>query len=249
MKRWCIYTDILGFSHFWEYDQYRAITAVKAQIRAIFQIGAKVYPSSPKRLFVHQMGGDGLAIVSEGHEQSLERPIAIAVALLRHIATNGSFASAAIEEGDNAHVSGWYPEEMEITDCGIVSLGDGLMTLSSSVMGTTMIRVYHLNNDRPSEPFLTISENCLDRIPEDMDIRVTESDGKRIWSINWLQYELTILSDIRDKTGISIPSAEFINQKIKRYSSQNTDIRDKEKNSSQTSRYSGVIHRILQQLN
>ena len=231
MKRWCIYTDILGFSHLWEYDQFRAITAVKGQIRAIFQIGTKVYPSSSKRLFVHQMGGDGLAIVSEVTEQSLERPIAIAVALLGHIATTGSFASAAIEEGDNEHISGWYPEEMYITDSGYVSLGEGLMTLSSSVMGTAIIRAYHLNNHGPSGPFLTISENCLDRVPEDMDIRETRSNGKRIWSINWLQNESTFLSDIRDKTGISIPSAEDINQKMKEYCLQNPEIRDKWKDS------------------
>ena len=227
MKRWCIYTDILGFSHLWEYDQFRAITAVKGQIRAIFQIGTKVYPSGSKRLFVHQMGGDGLAIVSEGPEQSLERPIAISVALLRHIATSGLFGSAAIEEGDNAHVSGWYPEDMEITDCGGVSLGEGLMTLSSSVMGTAIIRAYHLNNHGPSGPFLTISENRRDRVPEDMDIRETGSNGKRIWSINWLQYESMLLSDIRDKTGISIPSAKDINQKMKEYCLQNPEVRDK----------------------
>lgn len=231
MKRWCIYTDILGFSRLWEYDQFRAITAVKGQIQAIFQIGTKVYQSGSKRLFVHQMGGDGLAIVSEGPEQSLERPIAIAVALLRHITTSGLFASAAIEEGDNEHISGWYPEEMYITDSRYVSLGEGLMTLSSSVMGTTIISAYHLNSHGPSRPFLTISENCLDRVPEDVDIRETRRKGKRIWSINWLQNESTFLSDIRDKTGISIPSAEDINQKMKEYCLQNPEIRDKWKDS------------------
>ncbi len=199
--------------------------AVEAQLRAIFQIGTKVYPTSSERLLVHQMGGDGLAVVSEASEHSLERPIAIAVALMRHITTAGVFASAAIGEGDFAHIGGWHPKELEINDCGRILLGEGLMTLSTSVMGTALLRAYELDSACPSGPFLMISENDRDRIPDGLDVRETTS--KNTLSINWLQTELAELSTICQKTDIDLHSAETIRQKMKDYCSQNIDIGDK----------------------
>ena len=65
--------------------------------------------------------GDGFAIVSEFREESLERPIAIAIALMRCVATTGAFAAAAIAEGEHADITGCYPREVtENTDNGIV---------------------------------------------------------------------------------------------------------------------------------
>ena len=116
---------------------------------AIYRIGTYVYPDerseTGERLFVHQTG-DGFAILSDFHEYSLERPIAIATALMRYVvASTGNFASASISEGGFADISNCYPEELRrcLNGGSRTNLGSGIMTLFP-VMGTALIRAYKL---------------------------------------------------------------------------------------------------------
>lgn len=114
MPRWCIYIDILGFGGLWESDMTKALRTLRELMNAIIQIGKQVYPIEGDRLFVHQVG-DGFAIVSDFHEDSLERPISIAITLMRHVvAYTGYFASAAIAEGDFSGIRSCYPEEVSL---------------------------------------------------------------------------------------------------------------------------------------
>src|SRR3546814_2618939 len=77
----------------------------------IYAIGNKVYTDDGDRLFAHQFG-DGFVIVGDFHEEALDRCVAIAVALMRHIATSGCLARAAVAEGDFADYSGCWPKEI-----------------------------------------------------------------------------------------------------------------------------------------
>ena len=95
LMRWCIFVDILGFSQLWESEQMKALRSLRELMHAIYRIGMKAYPDEGERLFVHHMG-DGFAIVSDFGEKSFERPLGIAAALMRHLASTGSFAAAAV---------------------------------------------------------------------------------------------------------------------------------------------------------
>ena len=110
-KRWCIFIDILGFSTLWECGWNRAIASLGTLMRDISNIGSQSYPETPDRLFVHQMG-DGFAILSDYGEPSLDRPIVIASALMKYLATSGTIAAAAIAEGDFADITGCYPDDI-----------------------------------------------------------------------------------------------------------------------------------------
>ena len=227
MKRWCIYIDILGFSQFWECDECQALHSLRELMRTIYRIGVKAYPEEPQRLFAHQMG-DGFAIVGEFGEESLERPIAIAIALMRCVAATGTLAVSAIAEGDHADITGCYPREVtDSSESGIVRLGMGFMTLSK-VMGTAFIRAYRLHGDAPSGPFLAVSANHRDRIPDGLTVRSTESrKGTSLLSIDWVRAELALLSDIQHRAGIDTPSPCELVQRIQGYCNQYECIRDK----------------------
>ncbi len=227
-QRWCIYIDILGFSKFWECDKRKALVPLGELMGAIYRIGTKVYPNEGDRLFVHQMG-DGFAIVSHFGEPSLERPIAIAIALMRHMATKRTFAAAAIAEGDHADITGCYPQE--VRDClnngRTVRLGRGLMTLSS-VMGTAFIRAYRLTIDAPSGPFLTLSERNHDRVPADLSVWVTESrKGAKLLSIDWIRAGPSLLSDMQAQAGLATPGSDKLVKDMKDYCTQYPDIKEK----------------------
>ncbi len=105
--RWCMYIDILGFSQLWESKQSKTLHALGVLMQSIYRVGTRVYADEGERLFVHHMG-DGFAIVSDFEEASFERPLGIAAALMRHLASTGAFA-AAVSEGELSDITGCYP--------------------------------------------------------------------------------------------------------------------------------------------
>lgn len=225
-NRWCIYIDILGFSKFWECDERKALKSLRALMRGISAIGSKSYPESPNRLFAHQTG-DGFAIVSDFGEPSLDRPIA--VALMRHVATTGTFAAAAIAEGDFADITGCYPPDifLEINGKREVDMGMGLMILSS-VMGTAFIRAYRVGSEAPSGPFLTIAEAQNDRIPDSVRRKeVLGRKGKPLRSVDWIRNDSKHLNHIRRTAEIDIPSPSELRSVIEKYCENYPSMRDK----------------------
>lgn len=227
-QRWCIYIDILGFSELWEREHIKALGSLRELMCAIYRIGTRVYPQEVERLFVHQMG-DGFAIVSDFGEPSLERPIAIAIALMRCVASTRTLAAAAIAEGELADITGCYPQEVTngTDDAHVVMLGAGVMTLSS-VMGTAFIRAYRLNNDAPPGPFLTVSECHRDRVPASLPVRATKSrKGAQVLSIDWVRAKTTLLTDIQGTADLKIPTPDELVHAIKDYCVQYEHIREK----------------------
>jgi hypothetical protein len=227
-QRWCIYIDLLGFSQWWERQEMKAIGSLRELMQAIYRIGTRLYPNEGERLFVHQMG-DGFAILSDFGEASLERPISIATALMRCVAITGTFAAAAIAEGEFADITGYYPPDVtrDLDGAHAVRLGAGLMTLSS-VMGTAFIRAYRLNSDSPPGPLVIVSSSNRDRIPLDLPIRTTRSrKGTELLSIDWIHANTTSLRRIQQHAGLSTPTEDDLIQALKTYFVQNKDLGDK----------------------
>lgn len=227
--RWCILIDILGFSRMRECEQERALHALRELMRAIYRIGTRVYHEDGERLFVHHMG-DGFAIVSSFGESSFERPLGIAVALMRCVACSGAFAAAALAEGEFADVTGFYPREVmkDYNERGVVALGGGgLMTLSS-VMGAAFIRGYRLREKLPSGPFLAVSNEFRERIPAEFGVRVVE--GKRcgtVLSIDWLRNESPVVDSIQKRGGLSAPQSSDLVEAIRDYCEKYPELRMK----------------------
>ena len=169
---------------------------------------------------MHQMG-DGFAIVSDFGEDTLERPIAISIALMRHVASTGMFATAAIAEGEFADITGCYPREVaDDLDGNTVKLGEGLMTLSS-VMGTVFIRAYSLRErDDTSGPFLVVP-NDYNRIRiADLPVKTINENGQgtQSLSINWVRVSrVQALSDIQARACLVSPESNELVQKIIEY--------------------------------
>ena len=226
--RWCTFIDILGFRKLWESRQCKALNALRELMGAIHRVGTRVYPSEGERLFVHQMG-DGFAIVSDFEERSFERPLGIASALMRHLASTGTFAAAAVAEGEFSDIIGCYPEEVikDSEDGHVVRLGGGLMTLSR-VMGTAFIRAYHLNAHAPSGPFVIVSEAHKDRVTGGFEFRPVQ--GKRdskLVSIDWMRAESPTIARIQGTAALSLPKAEELVQAIQSYCAECPTVREK----------------------
>ena len=216
--RWCTYIDILGFSKLWESRQWKALNALRELMWAMHRVGTRVYPGEGERLLVHQMG-DGFAIVSDFGERSFERPLGIASAFMRHLASTGTFAAAAVAEGEFSDIIGCYPEEVmkDSADGHVVRLGAGLMTLSR-VMGTAFIRAYRLQAQAPSGPFVIVSEAHSDRVPVGFEFRSVQGKGdSKLISIDWMRSESPTIARIQAAAALRAPKIEELVQAIQSY--------------------------------
>ena len=223
--RWCIFVDILGFSQLWESEQTKALHSLRELMLAIYRIGTLVYNHQGEQLFVHHMG-DGFAIVSDFGEASFERPLGIAATLMRHVASTGMFASAAVAEGGFSDITGCYPKEVteEREDGNVVRLGEGLMTLSS-VMGTAFIRAYRLNGETPSGPFLVVSAEHEGRIPSEFEFRSAQGERENgLLSIDWMRAGSTAVARMQHAASLRAPMTGELIQAIKNYCAQYPDV-------------------------
>lgn len=214
--RWGIYIDIEGFGS--RYDQsMRALTPLNALMEGIFEIGTKKFADDVTRLFAHQFG-DGFVIVSCFEERSLDRPTAIAVALMRHVLAAGGVAKASISEGGFSDIKGCYPRKItDLEKDGSVGMGAGLMTIIP-VMGTALINAIRLDKQSPSGSLLTIHAENKSRLSDYFATRRIEND---LVSINWLKGDQNLVSEISSAAGLRNPSESHREAMLKNYIAQN----------------------------
>jgi hypothetical protein len=213
-ERWCIYIDIEGFGALFG-QEHRVLRSLGVLSEGILRIGQKCFPDTPDRLFAHQTG-DGFAIVSEFGAEVLERPLAIAVALMRHVASSGRFAKAALSQGDFADFRGCYPDSIRKAEIinGHLALGHGVMTLFP-VMGTALIRAVKLTESSPSGPLLIVASADQHRIPGDIGVReITESSTL---SIDWIHFAFPSADSVSRIAGLNSPTADSLDRSLASY--------------------------------
>lgn len=209
--RWAVLVDIEGFGALYEQET-KAIQSLAALMEGIFLIGSRVFSQSPDRLFAHQIG-DGFLIVGEFGSASLDRPVAIAVALLRHVAATGRFAKATIAEGDFADIQGFYPDAVRSAPgakSGRVPMGAGLMT-TFTVMGTALIRAVGLSKSVSGALLLADAQHAA-RLPP----CVHTSVGQTV-VIDWLHSTIPEANVIQQHAGLCSPPTAEISGLLKSY--------------------------------
>lgn len=195
--RWSIYIDVEGFSHIYEEDQTRALSALSGLMDAIHRIASKVYTNSPDRLFIHQFG-DGFVIVSDFHESSSERPLAVAISVMQHLIAVGIATKAAISAGDFSDVLGCYPSGVQkaaLDGRRTFSVGEGLMSIIP-VMGMALISPYKIAQKK-SGAVLLLDAVQFSEIPD--GVRTTFADPI---TIDWVHTNFPLVEEISKKAGL-----------------------------------------------
>jgi hypothetical protein len=216
-ESWFLWIDIEGFGARWNNDN-APLQALNALMTGIFRIGTRLYSEPPDRLFAHHMG-DGFVLLSDYPEASLDRAVAIAVALLRHVAvSSGMFAKAALSEGEIADIKGCYPREVTaIMDSDTAFMGAGLMTVFP-VMGTGLIRANGLHGESPSGPLLVVDDGIHDRIGKGFPkLPVAGPTGRKMMSIDWLRSSSDVVRTIQTRAALSAGSNGVLEQQLQDY--------------------------------
>jgi hypothetical protein len=215
---WAISIDIEGFSKHYEYDEERktyAILALGELMNAVYLIGSRCFPGTPEknfseRLFVHQYG-DGFIVCSDFPESDVSRPIAIAVAIMRHMVVKGYAAKAAISAGDLSDIRGCYPKPMRDAQDDRLHLGMGLMTIIS-VMGTALTKAHKLASTRRGAVLILDQQLVETGLPAGTEIRDRSSN-----CIDWVSSSLPLADDIAKQSQLRTASAKALCQKLRIY--------------------------------
>lgn len=110
--RWGLYIDAEGFSSIYATDKVQALLALGELMEALHRLGSSDFFKCGGRVFIHQFG-DGFAVVSEAPAETPEAPLAIALAVMRHLIAKGVAAKAGISKGDFGDIFGWYPAAIQ----------------------------------------------------------------------------------------------------------------------------------------
>ncbi len=215
-NRWAIYIDIEGFSALYPKGNY-ALLGLNKLMLAIHRIGKNVYPEPPDRLFVHQLG-DGFLIVSDFHEECLDRAVLIAAVLMKFIASFGVFSRAAIAEGELSDIKGCYSSEV-VGGCHkdnspTSRMGAGLMTILP-VMGTALINAVGIDKRSSKGPLLTIPSEYKSRLS--LPFITNDIPNSPLSSIDWIHAELDSLSEITKKAFLKCPPPENLEKLVRNY--------------------------------
>jgi hypothetical protein len=184
-------------------------------MRGIFRLGCHCFPNPPDRLFAHQFG-DGFLVISDFHEESLERCVCVAVALMRHVAASGRFCRASIDEGEVSDIQGCYPKEVrkamerDLT----VRLESGLMTINP-VMGNALIRTVSVAKAAPRGPLLVARRRHAERFGT--DVTTAPLADPELVSIDWVHMTSPLLSHYQATGGLLAPTASELEARLNAY--------------------------------
>lgn len=213
-ERWSIVIDIEGFRTLWERED-EVLWALGDLMLAIYRVGSRCYHESRECIFAHQIG-DGFIIVSDYPESSLVRPVAIAIALMRHVAARGRFARAGIAEGQLADIVGCYPKEVRDamgSDCRVF-MRRGLMTVFP-VMGTALIRAVRVADREPSGSLILLPDAYRERLSESL-LRTTRQ-AEDMLCVDWVHADIPLVGEIQQTAELRRPTPGALESALRTY--------------------------------
>jgi hypothetical protein len=213
MRRWAIYIDIEGTSALFEPREAEFFTALDHLLTTVWRIGELCFPESPERLFAHQVGGDGIVIVSEQSERPAERAIAIATILMQVVLGEGFVAKAGVSEGDYGHVSLTCLQECPRDDRGRIRMGRGLLTIIPT-MGTALVNAHGRASCPPRGARLVVDADMIEPVSEGVVISEVRR-GLRV--IDWLHTHTNLMDEIVRKAKLRIAGAAELEEALRHY--------------------------------
>jgi hypothetical protein len=215
MNRWAIWVDIEGFSDLYNRDEVCALRSLGALMEALYNVASHAFRGDDERLFIHQFG-DGFVVVSDFPESSPTRPIAISIAVMRHLLCKGIASKASISAGKFEDIRSCYPKVvMEASmDGRRVKIGGGVMTILP-IMGSALINAYKLASQRPGSVLL-VDFSVFAAIPDGLIFLACQPG-----MIDWIHSDLPMVKEICSIAGLEYIKPESSAHKLQEYIKKN----------------------------
>ena len=225
MNRWALYIDIEGTSRIYESHESCFYSAFDALLATICRIDREVFPETPCRLFPHQVGGDGVVIVSEFAEGKPETPISIGVVLMQVLLVNGLVGKAGISEGTFADIQSCLPSVRSISNFESHSDRRAAEFTIFPVMGTALINSHQLATCKPRGARMAVDPVTMQAIPDGV---VISHRDKNVLVVDWVHTQTNLVQEIVSKIDLQLPSPDALGFKLKSYVERTGEESDQE---------------------
>lgn len=210
-----IFIDIEGTSKRYENNEIGFYQSLDCLLSSALKSVRFELPKN-NEFFLHQMGMDGLFLISRNGFESCEIPIALSIYLMQKLLLSGSVGKCGISIGDNADIQSCLPQTTEQIEISKSSLYGGMMS-KLNIAGTALISCHKLSSGKPRGSRIAIDVNL---IPENIDyIKFNESIG----IIDWLHTQLNYLDFIYKSLNEEKPSADELENKLNSYIDNNLE--------------------------
>jgi len=196
-RRWGLYVDIEGFSAMYGTSQrgqthaVQALAALASLVEGVHRLITRPPKGFPS-IGAHQMG-DGFIIVSHCCDEPPIQPVALAVALMRHVLQRGFLCKAGISVGDFHDIGGCYRSGTgeALGNNLVIRHQSNVMTLYP-VIGSALINAFKIQGREPRGPLLLVDRDFLsEQIASSLGLltmrvspRVLDVD---VLAVNWLR--------------------------------------------------------------
>ena len=198
--KWVLWIDLEGYSYIHRQDSTSANWLLHNLQKDLNKLGTEIIPD---RLFIHQVG-DGFILRGDFCDKTLERPLSIAIALMKSSLLQGACLKIAIGIGELYDVQGLYPEEIRgKQELGCLRIGNGVMTLHT-VMGDGLVDSHDYSKCGKG-PLLIVRGNLEYALPYEELIFLKYE--KHI-EVDWIHSKAGFAKNICEKLGVSATSLE-----------------------------------------
>jgi len=204
MESWCLFIDVEGFSAIYARNEVKALTLLSELGKAIHNIGSKVFPDPPARLFGYGLG-DGFLVVPDLDTLNAERPLAIALVLMHRLLGCGGLAKAALSVGGIADIGSCFPKELQRG-----AMGQGLI-ITFNVMGTALSNAYKLGASVRGACLL-VDARVAATLPSGV---ICSGAGPLI--VDWIHSRFTLAEEVADRAGLGLLTAEKAEELLHNY--------------------------------
>ena len=212
--RWALFIDVEGFSLLYKQNEPQALKRFEQLAEAIHEILEKP-PNAFPRMGAHHMG-DGFVIVSDSSEEPVEQPLALAIALMRHLLAKGIACKAGISAGGFSDIGGCLPrciqDQMDNTQA--IRKEKYRMTFWP-VMGTALINAFNLIKKGPSGPLVLLDG----RLYTTSTIKALDH-AESFVIVDWIRSEPPLLAELMRNLGADTQAPEELARRLNNYVSQ-----------------------------
>jgi len=213
INRCGIFIDIEGTSNRYEQNEIGFYQSLDCLLSSALK-GVRFEMPKNNEFFLHQMGMDGLFLISRYDFESYEIPIAVSIYLMQKLLLSGSVGKCGISVGDNADIQSCLPQTTEQIEISKSSLYGGMMS-KLNIAGTALINCHKLSNGKPRGSRIAVDVNL---IPDNIDYyKFSDSVG----IIDWLHTELDYLDFIYRSLNEAKPSVDELESKLNTYIENN----------------------------
>ncbi len=215
MNRWGIYIDVEGFSAIYRGARGRAIRGLGDLMDALYRVGSSAFAKSEECLYVHQFG-DGFVVVSNFAQESPECPVAICLAVMRHLIAKGVATKAGVSAGDFGDFFHCYPPSIQAAarEERYVALGEGLMTIIP-VMGSALIESHKLSSCGHGAVLL-LDATAFSALPSGVIVRSTSPTV-----IDWIHSDFPLVKELCTLSGLTYIQPADAERHLRAYVSKN----------------------------